>query len=40
MRLGENLTEGTDGAFTFDTAAHTVTVNNGQGQLKATPMIS
>ena len=29
VRLGENLTEGTDGAFTFDTAAHTVTVNNG-----------
>ena len=31
VRLGENLTEGTDGAFTFDTAAHTVTVNNGTG---------
>lgn len=31
VRLGENLTEGTDGAFTFDTAAHTVTVNNGIG---------
>ena len=29
VRLGENLTEG--GAFTFDTAAHTVTVNNGTG---------
>lgn len=32
VRLGENLTEGTDGAFTFDTAAHTVTVNNGTGK--------
>lgn len=31
VRLGENLTEGTDGAFIFDTAAHTVTVNNGTG---------
>lgn len=31
VRLGKNLTEGTDGAFTFDTAAHTVTVNNGTG---------
>ena len=31
VRLGENLTEGTDGAFTFDTAAHTVTVNNRTG---------
>lgn len=31
VRLGENLTEGADGAFTFDTAAHTVTVNNGTG---------
>ena len=31
VRLGENLTEGTDGVFTFDTAAHTVTVNNGTG---------
>ena len=29
VRLGNNLTEGTDGAFTFATDAHTVTVNNG-----------
>ena len=29
VRLGNNLTEGTDGAFTFDTDKHTVTVNNG-----------
>ena len=35
VRLGENLTEGTDGAFTFDTAAHTVTVNNGTGAAKS-----
>lgn len=31
VRLGENLTEGMNGAFNFDTAAHTVTVNNGTG---------
>ena len=31
VRLGSNLTEGTDGAFTFDAAAHIVTVNNGTG---------
>ena len=29
VRLGNNLTEGTDGAFTFAPDKHTVTVNNG-----------
>lgn len=31
VRLGNNLTEAADGAFTFDTDEHTVTVNNGTG---------
>lgn len=32
VRLGNKLTEGADGAFTFDEKAHTVTVNNGTGE--------
>ena len=32
VRLGTNLTEGNDGALTFDQQAHTVTVNNGNGE--------
>lgn len=31
MRLGDKLTEGSDGALTFDQKEHTVTVNNGTG---------
>lgn len=32
VRLGDKLTEGFDGAFTFDENVHTVTVNNGTGE--------
>lgn len=32
VRLGDKLTEGNDGALTFDNQAHTVTVNNGTGE--------
>lgn len=32
VRLGNKLTEGVDGALTFDQQAHTVTVNNGTGE--------
>ncbi len=31
VRLGDKLTEGSDGALTFDQKEHTVTVNNGTG---------
>ena len=31
VRLGETLTEGTDGVFSFDADKHTVKVNNGTG---------
>lgn len=37
VRLGTNLTEGIDGALTFDQQTHTVTVNNGNdGTIKDT----
>ena len=37
VRLGDKLTEGNDGALTFDDQAHTVTVNNGNdGTIKDT----
>lgn len=32
VRLGDKLTEGDDGALTFDDQAHTATVNNGTGE--------